>query len=197
MIRTAYENSSKAIPKEILVDAARRYLLNNELNEALMTVTNIDSHRAGSSNLLLVSEGKTKLVAAMFHDERTCRDFVKSSIAYYFWLEKSFSSGKILSDRPRILEMFLFSHAYPTATLFLMDELFEEFRIHLVEYKILQIEGSIDPVIFFRHMTPRDGRSEKPLDNKRSKAEILLSREELMEFNRLKAHYLDQEAVSG
>jgi hypothetical protein len=203
MVKAAYEDLSTVIPRKILANAARGFLLNHELNEALVPARNIDSQRFGSSDLVLVSEAENKLVVGMLNDGRACKEFLTSSIAYRFWLDNSLRASKVSSDRQKRVEMYLFSSECSSARLYLMDEVFEPFMIHMIEYRILQVQGSDDRIIFFRHMTSRDDRSEKLHQNKIPHKDHLfvvgnarsgpvnLSTQELKEFNRLSAHYLD------
>lgn len=183
MLKATYEALSLAIPKQELVSAAKRFLLDSDSNRDLILLDNIDSPKFGSSDLLFINKAKTDLTLARLNDRADCERFVISAISYYFWLNESIRVDEILFDRKSRLEMYLFSPDFSPAICYLVDNLSKKYGVHLVKYNIFQVEDLDEPAINFQHITLKGPAQDKPTSN--------ISPQELSEFYRLKEHYLD------
>jgi len=202
MVRATYEAVSLEIPKQELVVAAKNFLQHDGPNKDLILLNNIHSPKFGSSDLLFVNKAKTNLTIVRLNDKANYEKFIISSISYYLWLKELVTVGESFFHGKSELEMYLFSHDFSAAICYLIDSLAKKFRVYLVKYNILQVEGFDEPAIYFQHMTledfPKDKlvvkerREEDPVstEEKETSASGKISAQELSEFNRLKDRHL-------
>ncbi|MBE9581474.1 MAG: hypothetical protein IMF18_07635 [Proteobacteria bacterium] len=203
MAKTVYDAVSTAIPRDELVDAAKKFLMHSDSNKDLVLADNIESPQFGSSDLLFLNGAKTRLRVARINDTRDTEKFIVSSMSYYWWLEQSLTISEAFHNRKTGLDMYLFSNDFSAAIEYVMDNLGRKFNVHLLKYNILQVEGLDEPAIYFQRMTPRDLAQDVPAEKHNSQEEappteetetsdaLEISAPELEEFYRLKEHYLD------
>ncbi|UCG80430.1 MAG: hypothetical protein JSV60_10800 [Desulfobacterales bacterium] len=202
MLKTTYEADFVAIPKEELVDAAKRFLLQSHSDEDFIPVENVDSLKFGSSDLLFVNKGKTNLTVVRLCYRESSEKFFISSVSYCLWLVECITAGKILFNGKTGLNIYLFSHEFSTEICYLVDNLSHELPIHLVKYYVIHAEDLDEPAIHFQHLNlkgPVHHESQKDrLEGQALRAEkkaratpLEISVQELNEFQRLKQHYLD------
>lgn len=203
MAKIVYDAVSTAIPRDELVDAAKRFLMHSGSSKDLALVANIDSPQFGSSDLAFANGEKTLLRVARINDARDTEKFIVSSMSYYWWLEQSLTVSEAFHNGKTGLDMYLFSNDFSPASECVMDKLGRKFNVHLVKYNILQVEGLNEPAIYFQHMTPGDLAQDAPAEKHGSQEEappteetetsdaFEISAPELEEFYRLKEHYLD------
>jgi hypothetical protein len=202
MLKTTYEADFVAIPKEELVDAAKRFLLQSHSDEDLILIENIDSLKFGSSDLLFINKAKTNLTVAKLSNRESSDKFVISSISYCFWLIECLTAGKVFFNGKTGWDMYLFSHEFSAAICYLVDNLSQELPIHLVKYHIIDVEDLDEPAIHFQCLNIKDAIQDKPeknrlagpillTDKKERSTPFEISPQELSEFHQLKQHYLD------
>jgi hypothetical protein len=196
---------SMAIPREELMDAARKFLLDSGSRQDVVLGKNIASPQFGSSDLSFVNQGKTHLTVARLNDAQDIERFIISSMSYYVWLKELVTASEILSNGKMEIDMYLFSHDFSAAISYLMHHLARKLDIYLIKYKILQVEGLDEPGIYFQRLTPEDLAQDRPLtldtrqeaalpgeeeEKETSGTVVDISTQELSEFNRLKERYL-------
>jgi hypothetical protein len=195
---------SMAIPREELMDAARKFLLDSGSRQDVVLGKNIASPQFGSSDLSFVNQGKTHLTVARLNDAEAIEKFIISSMSYYVWLKELVTASEILSNGKMEIDMYLFSHDFSAAISYLMHHLATNLEIYLIKYQILQVEGLDEPGIYFQRLTPEDLAQDRPvtLDThqeaalpgeeqaKETSDTLEISPEELSEFNRLEERYL-------
>jgi hypothetical protein len=206
MLKITHDTGSAPIPKEGLLDATKRFLLHSDSNKDLVLIENINSLKFGSSDLLFINEAKTNLTVTKLNNRENTEKFVISSISYFFWLAECIAAGKVLFNGNIGLDMYLFSPEFSTAICYLVDNLAPELPIHLVKYRIIDVEDLDRPAIHFQRLNfndPIQGPTQDELEKdslvgqdvitqkKEGSMPIEISAQELSEFRRLKQHYLD------
>jgi hypothetical protein len=202
-MKTIYDAISTAIPREELMDAAKKFLLHSGSHQDVVLGKNIASPEFGSSDLLFVNQGKTHLTVARLNDTEDIERFIISSMSYYVWLKDFVTVGEIFSSGKIEMDLYLFSHDFSAAISYLMHHLATQLEIYLIKYHILQVEGLDEPGIYFQRLTPEDLAQGRPLtldtrqeaalpkeEKETSDTVVDISTQELSEFNRLKEHYL-------
>jgi hypothetical protein len=203
MVKIINDAVSTAIPREELMDAAKKFLLHSGSHQDVVLGKNIASPRFGSSDLLFVNQGKTHLTVARLNDTEDIERFIISSMSYYVWLKDFVTVGEIFSSGKIEMDLYLFSHDFSAAISYLMHHLATQLEIYLIKYHILQVEGLDEPGIYFQRLTPEDLAQDRPLtldtrqetalpeeEKETSDTVVDISTQELSEFNRLKEHYL-------
>jgi hypothetical protein len=203
MVKIINDAISTAIPREELMDAAKKFLLHSGSHQDVVLGKNIASPEFGSSDLLFVNQGKTHLTVARLNDTEDIERFIISSMSYYVWLKDLVTASEILSNGKIEIDMYLFSHDFSTAVSYLMHHLATNLEIYLIKYHILQVEGLDEPGIYFQRLTPEDLAQDRPLtldtrqetalpeeEKETSDTVVDISTQELSEFNRLKERYL-------
>ncbi|UCD87847.1 MAG: hypothetical protein JSV01_08945 [Desulfobacterales bacterium] len=202
MLKTTYEADFVAIPKEELVDAAKRFLLQSHSDEDLILLENINSLKFGSSDLLFINKPKTNLTVAKLSNRESSEKFFISSISYCFWLAECITAGKVFFNGKTGWDMYLFSHEFSAAICYLVDNLSQELPIHLVKYYMIHLEDLDEPAIYFQCLNFKDPIQDEPEKNRLAGPILLtekkarstpfeISPQELSEFHQLKQHYLD------
>jgi len=203
-VKTIYDAVSTAIPREELIDAAKKFLLRSGSRQDVVLGKNIASPQFGSSDLLFVDHGKTHLTVARLNDAEDIEKFIISSMSYYVWLKDFVTVGEIFSSGKTEMDMYLFSHDFSTAVSYLMHALATQLEIYLIKYHILQVEDLDEPGIYFQRLAPKDLGQDRPLtldtqqeaalpreeEEKETSDALEISAEELSEFNRLEERYL-------
>jgi hypothetical protein len=202
-MKTIYDAISTAIPREELMEAAKKFLLHSGSHQDVVLGKNIASPEFGSSDLLFVNQGKTHLTVARLNDTEDIERFIISSMSYYVWLKDFVTVGEIFSSGKIEMDLYLFSHDFSAAISYLMHHLATQLEIYLIKYHILQVEGLDEPGIYFQRLTPEDLAQDRPLtldtrqeaalpkeEKETSDTVVDISTQELSEFNRLKEHYL-------
>ena len=203
-MKTIYDAVSMAIPTEELMGAAQKFLLHSGSHRDVVPGKNIVSPQFGSSDLLFVNHGKTRLTVARLNDTEDIEKFIVLSMSYYVWLKESVTVGEIFSSGKIEMDMYLFSHDFSPAVFYLMHQLAAQQEIHLIKYHILQVEGLDEPGIYFQRLAHRGFAQDTPLtldthqeaalpgeeEAKETSDTLEISPEELSEFNRLEERYL-------
>ena len=203
MVKIINDAVSMAIPREELMDAAKKFLLHSGSHQDVVLGKNIASPQFGSSDLSFVNQGKTHLTVARLNDAEAIEKFIISSMSYYVWLKDLVTASEILSNGKMEIDMYLFSHDFSAAISYLMHHLATQLEIYLIKYHILQVEGLDEPGIYFQRLTLKDLAQDRPLtldtrqeaalpkeEKETSDAVVDISTQELSEFNRLKERYL-------
>ena len=203
MLKIVNDAVSTAIPREELMEAAKKFLLHSGSHQDVVLGKNIASPQFGSSDLLFVNQGKTHLTVARLNDAEAIEKFIISSMSYYVWLKELVTASEILSNGKMEIEMYLFSDDFSAAISYLMHHLATQLEIYLIKYHILQVEGLDEPGIYFQRLTLKDLAQDRPLtldtrqeaalpkeEKETSDAVVDISTQELSEFNRLKERYL-------
>jgi hypothetical protein len=199
MAKTTFEADTTKITSKELLNSAREFFLRSEANKNAVLVDNINSPNLGSSDLLFVNEAKTNVTAVRLDhgiDGEGGEKFIISSISYYLWLKQVVSASEVFLDRKRRLEMFLVSQDFSDSIHFLMGNLPSGLEIHLVKYRVLEIEGLDEIAIYFQHISFERPSRDKRIKGLRGRQEETpespeISDQELREFNRLKKIYLE------
>ena len=203
MLKIVNDAVSTAIPREELMEAAKKFLLHSGSHQDVVLGKNIASPQFGSSDLSFVNQGKTHLTVARLNDAEAIEKFIISSMSYYVWLKDLVTASEILSNGKMEIDMYLFSHDFSAAISYLMHHLATQLEIYLIKYHILQVEGLDEPGIYFQRLTLKDVAQDRPLtldtrqeaalpkeEKETSDAVVDISTQELSEFNRLKERYL-------
>ena len=203
MLKIVNDAVSTAIPREELMEAAKKFLLHSGSHQDVVLGKNIASPQFGSSDLSFVNQGKTHLTVARLNDAEAIEKFIISSMSYYVWLKDLVTASEILSNGKMEIDMYLFSHDFSAAISYLMHHLATQLEIYLIKYHILQVEGLDEPGIYFQRLTLKDLAQDRPLtldtrqeaalpkeEKETSDAVVDISTQELSEFNRLKERYL-------
>ena len=203
MLKIVNDAVSTAIPREELMEAAKKFLLHSGSHQDVVLGKNIASPQFGSSDLSFVNQGKTHLTVARLNDAEAIEKFIISSMSYYVWLKELVTASEILSNGKMEIDMYLFSHDFSAAISYLMHHLATQLEIYLIKYHILQVEGLDEPGIYFQRLTLKDVAQDRPLtldtrqeaalpkeEKETSDAVVDISTQELSEFNRLKERYL-------
>ncbi len=153
-MKSTCKTDVSSVPKDQLVEAAGKFLLNLGSYEDATVEENIASPKFGSSDLLLTNKAKTTIVCAKLNNGRNCEAFIVSAIAYYFWFREFMKVGQCcFNGKPR-LEMYFFLDDLPAVVSYMLEKLRENVRVHLVQYNILQVEGLKGLAIYFQHVFP-------------------------------------------
>ena len=185
------------------MEAARKFLENFQPTKGMVLTQNIPSPKFGASDLIFVDKEKERIAIVMLLDGESYETFVVSALSYYFWLEESLSAIEGVFGGKKRVGMYLFCDYFSSAIRYMIEHVSGKSDILLVQYKVLQVEGLEEPVVHFHPIDFEIPSSDTQQTHKRQIQEDLpaeqekglsfdeISAQELKEFNRLKALYLD------
>ncbi|MBW2602644.1 MAG: hypothetical protein JRD47_12165 [Deltaproteobacteria bacterium] len=139
---------------------------------------------------------------ARLNSEQDSEAFLVESLAYYLWAKELISVNGAIMNTSSEMKMFLFSSRFSKSVHRIMGHWDPALKVHLVKYRIFQVEDLGKPVVHFEPVTPicsEQPRADEtsphtscvqPTADRKDSIDRETSAEEYDEFVKLRSRYL-------
>ncbi|OEU46789.1 MAG: hypothetical protein BBJ60_07865 [Desulfobacterales bacterium S7086C20] len=202
MLRIASEVITAKAPREDLIRAAGDFLLHSQGNPEVVHLERIVSSEFGSSDVAFTSKSRDCVTVARLNSEQDSEAFLVESLAYYLWAKELISVNGAIMNTSSEMKMFLFSSRFSKSVHRIMGHWDPALKVHLVKYRIFQVEDLGKPVVHFEPVTPicsEQPRADEtspqtscvqPTADREDSIDRETSAEEYDEFVKLRSRYL-------
>ena len=204
MLKNAHNVSYLSVPRELILEAATRFLQRLAGDDPLVPAAEIASPDLGAPDLTFIRRGAAGVTVAMVHRWGSFAGFALRAAAYHRWLKECVCLSETILSRTIGANTYIISHDVPPVDSYLLKVISDIPGLFFIGYQILEIEEQQAPAILF-DLLPVGPGEENDCQAMESKTAVhaapeagqssllnTLSPQEIEAFNFLKDQYLSK-----